>query len=83
MRALIKRVGSIVADGLRWPTLPLEPLAERPGKKLWLTPEAFLQAINGPALARWAIQVASRLRHHGWPKGLGDGLGPTRTLPSY
>lgn len=71
MGAIIRGVGSIVADGLRWPTLALEPLAERPGKKLWLPPKAFVRAINGPALARWAIQVASWLRPPRLAKGPG------------
>ena len=71
MRAIIKKVGSIVARKLDWPALPLEPLPEQPGKKLWLTPEAFLQAINGPALAQWALQVASRLHPPRLPAGPG------------
>jgi len=54
-----------------WTGLPLEPLPEQPGKKLWLTPEAFLHAINGPALARWALQVANRLRPPRLPAGPG------------
>jgi hypothetical protein len=41
--------------------LPLDPLPKRPGKKLWLTPETFLQTINGPALAQWAVRVSGWL----------------------
>lgn len=68
MRAIIKKVSSIIASRLNWPALPLEPLPERPGKKLWLTPEAFVRVINGPVLAQWALQVSSRLRPPRLPK---------------
>lgn len=71
MRAIIKKASSIIASQQNWPALPLEPLPERPGKKLWLTPGAFLRAINGPALAQWALQVASWLRPPRLPKGPG------------
>jgi hypothetical protein len=61
MRSITKWFGTVVTNKLNWPALPLEPLPERPGKKLWLTPEAFLQAINGLALAQWAVQVSNWL----------------------
>ncbi len=62
MQSITKWFGGVVSSGLNWPALPLAPLPERPGKKLWLPPEAFLQAINGPALAQWAVWMSSWLR---------------------
>lgn len=62
MQSITKWFGTIVCSKLNWPALPLEPLPERPGKKLWLTPEAFVQAINGLALAHWAVRVSDWLR---------------------
>jgi len=82
MRAIIKRVSSVVARKLDWPSLQWEPLPERLGKKLWLSPEAFLRAIHGPALAPWALQVASWLHSPRLPKGLGGGPVPTVIFPS-
>jgi hypothetical protein len=62
MQSITKWFGTIVTSKLNWPALPLDSLPERPGKKLWLTPEAFLQAINGLTLAQWAVQVSDGLR---------------------
>lgn len=62
MRAIIKKSEFDHYHPAELACLAAGTIPERPGKKLWLTPGAFLRAINGPALAQWALQVASWLR---------------------
>jgi len=62
MHTLTSWFGSLVTQARGGPAVPLEPLPARPGKKLWLRPEAFLAAIHGRELAVWALLVSQRLQ---------------------
>lgn len=54
-----------------FPHFDLDPLPGKPRGKLQLTPEAFLTAIHGQALAEWALNEARRFQQPRLPKGPG------------
>jgi len=54
-----------------FPEVDLAPLFGKPRGKLKLTPEALLEAIQGPALAEWALREARRFQAARLPKGPG------------
>jgi hypothetical protein len=57
--------------------LKLEPLSGGRGDKgLWIDPVAFIQVLNGWALAEWAIGTAQRLQWWTLPKPRGPGAPP-------
>ena len=54
--------------------LELSPLPQgRSDKGLWIDPVAFIQILNGWALAEWAIRTAQRLQFWALPKPRGPG----------
>jgi len=54
--------------------LELEPLSSGSNDKgLWIDPVAFIQVLNGWALAEWAIRTAQRLQFWVLPKPRGPG----------
>ena len=54
--------------------LELSPLPDRGSEKgLWIDPVAFLQELNGWALAQWAVRLAQRLKFRALPKPRGPG----------
>lgn len=71
MKALIKWIGGCLAAGLPLAASDLAPLPVGKGRKLWLSPVAFLQAINGLAIASWALRLAARLRRPHLGRGPG------------
>lgn len=78
MKALIKWIGGCLAAGLPLAASDLAPLPVGKGRKLWRSPVAFLQAINGLAIASWALRLAALLRRPHLGRGPGGRPSLTR-----
>ena len=71
MKSIIRWFGGHLASSLPLSESDLVSLSHGKGRKLWLKPEAFLQAINGQVVATWALAMAAHIRRPQLPRGPG------------
>lgn len=69
MKSIMELVSRAIQQGI--PVMDIPPLSGKPHGRLRLSPEEVLRAINGPALAAWALTMTARIQRPALTRGPG------------